>query len=494
MLFNSLSFAIFFPIVVVIYFALSKKLRQYWLLAASYWFYMSWNPKYVLLLLGSTVVTYISGRGIEAIKCSFMPENKKMRFKKLVLGLGIAINLAVLLYFKYFNFLSENYRVILNHFGHDTPFQTLDILLPVGISFFIFQAIGYTVDVYRGEIYAEKNFFKYALFVSFFPQLVAGPIERSKNLLRQLSDSPDFNYDSARSGLLIMLWGFFLKLVIADRCAVLVNTVYSNYQSYHGIQLVIASILFTFQIYCDFMGYSVIAKGAAKVLGYELIDNFNAPHFAVSIKDFWRRWHISLSTWFRDYLYFPLGGSRCSKFKKERNLLIVFAISGLWHGSNWTYVIWGLLHGIYQVIEDILLPSYLKFKDKYNINTESFSFKFLNILKTFFLVSLGLVFFRSDTVTDAVIYIKNSFDLSNIGILFNGGLYQLGLNEKNMTFLFIGLFSLLVSSLMRENKINVEEWIQNQNIIFRYMLYWGAIIMIMLSSNITGQEFIYFQF
>lgn len=369
-----------------------------------------------------------------------------------------------------------------------------DIVLPVGISFYIFQALSYTVDVYRDEIYAEKNFFRYALFVSFFPQLVAGPIERSKNLLKQMAEPKKFDYDSVREGLLLMLYGFFLKLVISDRCAVLVNQVYGDYMAYQGFQLILANVFFAIQIYCDFMGYSVIAKGAAKVLGFELMENFKQPYLATSIKDFWRRWHISLSSWLRDYLYIPLGGNRGSKWKKYRNLMITFLVSGLWHGANTTFVLWGGLHGLYQVIGELTAPVFASIYKRFHVDRETFSWKFLRVIKTFLLVDIAWVFFRADSVQSAFLILRRCTLLSNTGLLLNGGLYQLGLNERNMTILAIALLALLIVSVMRERGIQVLAWLSGQNIVFRYAVYWSGLVLILFSMDIVGQEFIYFQF
>lgn len=262
-------------------------------------------------------------------------------WKKCGLGISITSNLMILFFFKYFDFVISNINSILYTLNIEIFEPAFDVILPVGISFYIFQAIGYIIDVYRGEIRAEKNFFKYALFVSFFPQLVAGPIERSKNLLHQIDVPQKFSFERMREGLLVMLWGYFLKIVIADRIAIFVDKVYGNYMLYEGIYLSVASILFAFQIYCDFAGYSIIAIGVAKILGFQLMENFNAPYLAQSVSDFWRRWHISLSSWFRDYVYIPLGGNRRGKGKRYVNLLVVFIISGLWHGANWNFVVWG---------------------------------------------------------------------------------------------------------------------------------------------------------
>ena len=312
MLFNSISFIIYFPIVVFIYFVIPKKARYLWLLLASYFFYMCWNAKYAVLLLYSTAVTYVSGLLID--RCD-RKEGLEKR-KKLFVALSFIMNLSILFLFKYFNFVVGNINVILAECNLQVIMPGVDLLLPVGISFYIFQALSYTMDVYRKEIYVERNFLKYALFVSFFPQLVAGPIERSKNLLKQIGTYNVFSYDNFRRGLLIMLWGYFQKIVIADRIALLVDTVYNNVGSYEGSYYLLASVLFAIQIYCDFSGYSLIAAGAAKVMGFELMENFNCPYYAKSVAEFWRRWHISLTSWFRDYLYIPLGGNRKGTARK----------------------------------------------------------------------------------------------------------------------------------------------------------------------------------
>ena len=310
MLFNSVGFLVFFPIVLLVYFVIPKKVKQLWLLAASYYFYMCWNAKYAILIFTSTAITYASGLLLEKVKKMEADAVKKRRYKKTVVALSFVSNLGILCYFKYANFILFNLTKIfaLMHISLSAP--TVDVILPVGISFYTFQALSYTMDVYRDEIYAERNFFQYALFVSFFPQLVAGPIERSKNLLKQLAEPKKFDYDMAREGFLLMLWGFFLKLVVADRIAVFVDTVYGDYTTYGGYYLIVATVLFAVQIYCDFSGYSTIAMGAAMFLGIRLMENFNAPYLSRSVGEFWRNWHISLTSWFKDYLYIPLGGSR----------------------------------------------------------------------------------------------------------------------------------------------------------------------------------------
>jgi len=341
MLFNSVEFLVFFPIAAMGYYLIPYKYRYLWLLACSYYFYSCWNPSYTLLILFSTIITWLSGITLEKIKTANLPKRKDIRYKKISIGISICLNLAVLGYFKYANFFIQNINQVFKHIHLVYQIPAVDVLLPVGISFYTFQALGYTIDVYRGDIHAERNLFRYALFVSFFPQLVAGPIERSKELLGQLKEKHNFSFERIRSGFMLMLWGYFLKLVIADRIAIFVDAVYGDYIKYSGWYLIIASILFALQIYCDFSGYSVIAMGAAEMMGFRLTDNFNAPYFSRSVAEFWRRWHISLSSWFRDYIYIPLGGSRKGSRRKYVNLMIVFLVSGLWHGAQWGFVVWG---------------------------------------------------------------------------------------------------------------------------------------------------------
>lgn len=341
MLFNSVDFLLFLPVTILIYYILPGKVRYIWLLLASYYFYMNWNPQYAILILLSTLITYGCGLFLDGINSSNKGDKEKQRLRKACLAASFIINLGVLIYFKYMNFLIDNINRISLKLGLNINMCGLDILLPVGISFYTFQALGYTVDVYRGEVAAEKNVLRYALFVSFFPQLVAGPIERTANLMGQLKEKHKLTYDNFRVGIWWMLWGYFMKLVVADRVAIIVDTIYENPQDYTGIYIVFATILFGIQIYCDFNGYTMIARGSAKIMGVNLMQNFDAPYLSQTVAEFWRRWHISLSSWFKDYLYIPLGGNRKGKIRKYINLLIVFLVSGLWHGAAWGYVIWG---------------------------------------------------------------------------------------------------------------------------------------------------------
>lgn len=341
LLFNSLQFLFFFPIVVLIYFAIPRKARYVWLLVASYYFYMCWNAKYVLLIAFSTIITYISGLLIERVKGCKGNEVRIVCWKKIFVAFSFISNVSMLFFFKYFDFAFDNISAIFLHVGIELNKPEFDVLLPVGISFYIFQSLSYTMDVYRDEVYAERNILKYALFLSFFPQLVAGPIERSKNLLKQINNPTDFQVEGVRHGLLTMAYGLVLKMVIADRIAAIIDPILSHYDYYNGMMILACIVLFAVQIYCDFHGYTQIAIGSAEILGFRLQENFNAPYLASNIKDFWRRWHISLTSWFTDYLYIPLGGNRKGRLRKHVNTLIVFLCSGLWHGADWGYIIWG---------------------------------------------------------------------------------------------------------------------------------------------------------
>lgn len=341
MLFNSLHFLVFFPIVVLFYFLLPRKVRYIWLLIASYYFYMCWNAKYILLIICSTIITYISGLLIEHVKGCKWNEVKILRWKKIFVAFSFVSNMSILFFFKYFDFVFDNINAIFLHVGIELNKPQFDILLPVGISFYIFQSLSYTMDVYRDEVYAEKNILRYALFLSFFPQLVAGPIERSKNLLKQINVPTDFHVEGVKHGLLTMAYGLVLKMVIADRIGTIIDPILSHYDYYNGMMTLACIVLFAFQIYCDFHGYTQIAIGSAEILGFHLQENFNAPYLASNIKDFWRRWHITLTSWFTDYLYIPLGGNRKGRLRKYINTLIVFLCSGLWHGADWGYIIWG---------------------------------------------------------------------------------------------------------------------------------------------------------
>ena len=499
MLFNSIEFLIFFPIVVLVYYVIPKKIKHLWLLAASYYFYMCWNAKYALLILSSTVITYVSGLLIQKVKVSSYEMAKQTLLKKWIVASSFVINLGILFYFKYINFalsiLTSAFSKI--HIQLMPP-PNFDIILPVGISFYTFQALSYTMDVYRDEIYAEKNFFKYALFVSFFPQLVAGPIERSKNLLKQLALPQKFCFEDAREGLLLMLWGFFLKIVLADSIAIFVDAVYGDFSTYSGTYLVVATMLFAIQIYCDFAGYSTIAMGAAKVLGIKLMENFDAPYLSTSVSEFWRRWHISLTSWFKDYLYIPLGGNRKGKIRKYINKMIVFLFSGLWHGAAFSFVAWGGLNGLYQVIAEILQPIRDRLVSVLHLDRESLGHKLMHVVGTFILVDFSWIFFRAASFREALEIIKSVITVKNPWILFDGSLYECGLDEKNFRLMLLGIVILILADFCKKKGIRIREVIVRQDYWFRW-IYFAFVISAILTFGIWGPDyneanFIYFQF
>ena len=387
MLFNSVHFLLFFPVVCALFFCWrSVGSRNVFLLLASYYFYMNWQSVYALLLLTSTLITYF------AALLMAKSELQSVR-RRLWLTLSIVLNLSILFLFKYYQFVADNVTALFCHWGIDLGMPEFPWLLPVGISFYTFQALGYSIDVYRGHISAERNLITYALFISFFPQLVAGPIERSSHLLPQFKKWHSFSYDDAMTGQRWMLWGYFLKLALADRCGIYVDAIYNNLEYHNGTSYLIASLLFPFQIYGDFAGYSLTAIGAARVMGFRLMENFRRPYFAATVSEFWRRWHISLSSWFKDYVYIPLGGNRVSRPRGYFNVMMTMMISGIWHGANWTFIVWGTLHGLMQCIEKMLGLGRAFFKGMRRL---------VHVFITFFWVSAAWVFFRADSVNDAM--------------------------------------------------------------------------------------------
>lgn len=497
MLFNSIDFLFFFPLVVCVFFLIPRRLRCIWLLVSSYYFYMSWNPKYSLLIALSTVITYLSGLLIN--KCS------RNIYKKFVVAGSLISNLLILGIFKYANFAIYTLSAVLQRIGLEPIDKRLDLLLPVGISFYTFQALSYTLDVYRGSVKAEKNFVRYALFVSFFPQLVAGPIERSGRLLRQIQDIDKrklWNFQRVRDGVLLMFWGLFQKLVIADRASLLVNEVYDNYQYYGFVEISIATFLFAFQIYCDFAGYTNIARGASNVMGFELMQNFRQPYFAINIKDFWRRWHISLTSWFTDYLYIPLGGNRKGDIRKYINIFIVFIVSGLWHGASWNYIAWGFIHALYQVSGDIknkLLGKAEPIKNSSNslrINGNKdtlFGKKLVNIIITFIFVDIAWVFFAASSLGHALDMFAQMFSTFQ-----TTSIYEIGLERYNWIMFWFGLGVLTIVDVCHEMGKSVFAMVNKQRLYFRWILYlgliWSVIMFGIYGSKYDTSQFIYFQF
>lgn len=488
MLFNSLEFICFFPLVSIIYFAVPHKYRWIILLAASYFFYMGWNPSYALLLLMTTSVTWLAG---------VLIEKTNERKRKWPLIGCLAINLGVLFVFKYYDFFCDNVSSLLKIIGIDRSFRKSSLILPVGISFFTFQAIGYAIDVYRGDIPAQKHFGKYALFVSFFPQLVAGPIERSRNLLPQFDEEHTFDYDRATSGLRLMAWGYFKKIVIADSVCVYVNNVYNNLAEYKGFPLLFATVLFSIQIFCDFSGYSDIARGCARIMGFRLMRNFDHPYFSVSVKEFWKRWHISLSTWLRDYIYIPLGGNRNGERRKELNLLITFLISGLWHGANWTFVAWGGIHAVMQIIESRLMLSRGNQLPDGEKNARCFgrcARPIVSTVLTFCAVSFAWIFFRANSMHDALYVIRNMFVFKTMSFssLYTDLKMMFG-NRAEVYRLLLTLPVFAVASFA-DRMWSLEKIIKRIRPSFRITVYVMIVVYILLAARAEMQDFIYFQF
>lgn len=482
MLFNSLSFLVFFPVVTGLYFLLPHKYRWLLLLLASCYFYMAFVPVYILILGFTIIVDYFAGIYIEKL-------SGKQR--KWALIASLFANIGVLAVFKYWNFLNENLSLLLKNFGTHNPVPFLEILLPIGLSFHTFQAMSYTIEVYRGKQKAERHFGIYALYVMFYPQLVAGPIERPQNVLHQFHEKHSFDYQRVVEGLRLMLWGLFKKIVIADRLAVYVNEVYRHPDQYHGITVWAATYCFAFQIYCDFSGYSDIAIGSARVMGFSLMQNFNLPYFATSVREFWSRWHISLSTWFRDYLYIPLGGNRRGELRWLINLLIVFLVSGLWHGAKWTFVVWGALHGTY-LIGEILIGK-IGFVKKIR---PALWVRALRWFITFHLVVFAWIFFRADSMHDALELIRNltQIDLTHAGINIHLG-YGDPLFDKIEILLCGFMIILLLAMNMVERKGEIELAVKRLRSPVRWLIYYCMVMMIIFLGNYSGKsDFIYFQF
>ncbi|TSE06281.1 MULTISPECIES: MBOAT family O-acyltransferase [Aquimarina] len=486
MLFNSLDFAIFFPIVIITYWTLSSnlKVRNLFLLFSSYFFYAWWDWRFLGLIVFSSLIDYILGLAISKTKLE--------KQKKILVSTSIFVNLGFLFFFKYFNFFVISFVDAFKLFGTNLEVSTLHIVLPVGISFYTFQTLSYTIDIYRDKIKPTKNVINFFAFVSFFPQLVAGPIERASNLLPQFSEKHYFDYSKFKSGLLLICWGLIKKMIIADRAAIVVNEVYNNVENYNSLYYVYATILFAFQIYCDFSAYSDIAIGISRTMGFDLMKNFKTPYFSKSLTEFWRRWHISLSTWFRDYVYIPLGGSKKGNKRMYFNLFLVFLISGIWHGAAWTFVSWGIIHGVIIVLEKLSSNFRKIFFLKLGLGVMNFANKLFFVFVTFFIVCVSWVFFRANSFNDALLIFKKaliikeySFDFKNSEIDF-----------FNIKTTFICIFILVIIEFIHNRK-NLYKVLQKQGFVFR----WGTYILAVLAILIFGvygeyddSQFIYFQF
>ena len=465
MLFNSINYFIFLFMTIIIYFIAPEKYRKYILLLASYFFYAYSDFKNIVILILVTLISFISGLLLEKYK------NKSTQKK--IIFIAIFLIVGILIYFKYLKFVYENINYLLN-----TNFSIENIVVPLGISFFTLQAISYPIDVYRKDVNVEKNIVTFALFVSFFPQILSGPIGKSKNMLPQFNNKCIAKKENIKIGVYIILFGLFQKMIIADLLAIGVNNVYSNLADYKGIALIIVAFMYSFQIYFDFNSYTKMAYGSGKIFGYELINNFKSPYFSHSIKEFWSKWHISLSTWFRDYIYFPLGGSRISKNRTYLNILIVFLISGLWHGAAYTFIIWGILHALFQI-----------FERQFNLHFKS---NFFNIIKTFILVTFAWIFFRANTLGDAFYFIKNMFFVDFVNI--KGQILSIGLDKIDILVLIISVALVLTLEVINIKK-DICSWFIKTSPNFQAMIIMTTIFLIIIfgvyGPGFDNSQFIY---
>jgi alginate O-acetylation protein len=483
MLFNSLDFAIFLPIFFILYWYVTNRnlqLQNFLIVVASYIFYGWWDWRFLFLIFFSSITDYIIG------KCLQITEKEK--YRKTLLWISIVTNIGFLGFFKYYNFFVDSFVTAFSFFGKSISVNSLDIILPVGISFYTFQTLSYTIDVYKKKLEPAKDIISFLAFVSFFPQLVAGPIERATNLLPQFYKKRVFEYDKAVDGMRQMLWGLFKKVVIADNCAEYANAIFNNYTDFSGSTLVLGAIFFTFQIYCDFSGYSDMAIGMSRLFGFDLMKNFAFPYFSRDIAEFWRRWHISLSTWFRDYLYIPLGGSKGSLLKIVRNTFIIFLVSGFWHGANWTFIIWGFLNALY------FLPLLLVKRNRRNLDIVAQNRvlptikELLSMLTTFFLTVFAWIFFRAESVSQAFSYINRIFtkELLKLPIIIGSG-------KKELLVILLTMIFVIIEWIGRRNEYAIEKLFISNKRWIRWGFYYIILLVIFLMAG-KEQEFIYFQF
>lgn len=532
MAFVSGTFIVFLLITCFIYFIVPKKYQWIVLLIASYIFYVFSGLKLLFFLLLTTAVTFITGRQLGAVnkktsdyleinKKNITREDKKefknqqTKTKRRILLIAILVNFGILIFLKYFNFLAGNVNSVLSIFTNNTKIPVLNLLLPLGISFYTLQSVGYVVDVYRGKYKPDNNIARFALFMSFFPQIVQGPIARYDQLAHQLFEEHNFKYDRVAQGAQLILWGFIKKLVIADRLAIIVDPIFNNYQNYGGILLFIAAAGYGFQVYADFSGGMDIARGAAQILGIDLVLNFERPYFARSISEFWRRWHITLGSWMKDYVFYPLSLSKqFSKLGKATrkilgnyigkklptflSMFIVFVLVGVWHGSSWKYVGYGIWNAVIIVSSILLEPFYIYLAQKCHINTECFSWRFFQMIRTFFLGSLGRYFSRGLSFMVAIDMMKRTFTEFNPWVLFDGTLLNLGLDIYNILIIIFMIIFMLFVGILQEKGIHIRQTLSCQNLYFRWMVYVGAIVLLLVigiyGPGYSATEFIYQQF
>ncbi len=530
--FVSINFLLFIMGIICIYFIMPKRYQWIVLLAASYTFFFLTSTYLIVFLMANTAVAFCAGLILEKINkgtTAYLAEHKaeltreqrvgykkiQTKKKKRIVAVSVVINLGILVILKYSGFLGMNINGILGHFGMHVDIPSLNYLLPIGISFYTLQSIGYIIDIYRSKYDADRNICKFALFMSFFPQIIQGPIARHDQLAHQLYEGHSFNYARMTQGAQLILWGFMKKLLVADRIAIMVNEIFDNYTEYHGILLFLAGVTYGLQVYCDFSGGMDIARGVSQIFGIELELNFERPYFAKSVSEFWRRWHITLGSWMRDYIFYPLSLSKQfgSLSKKTRKILgnyigkklptflsmfIVFLFVGVWHGSSWKYVAYGLWNGIIIVSSILLEPYYEKLAKKLGIKTDCFSWSFFQMLRTFFLCSLGRLFSRAGSATIAAKMFIGSFKDFNPWVLFDGTIFSLGLDLSDFVIIAIMLIVLVVVGVMQEKGMHIRETIAQQNLYFRWMIFLGAIAFLVIygvyGPGYSATEFIYKQF
>lgn len=467
----SVKFIICFLIATIVYYIIPSKHRYIWLCLISYAFYYTIDYRFIPVLVFVTLTTFLGGIFIE----------KNPTKGKAILSTIITINILLLCGFKYGGFFIHR-----------------SIILPIGISFYMLQSLSYIIDVYKGKVESEHNILRYATYVAFFPTVTSGPIERASSLLKQYAKPAKLSYNNIREGFYLVVWGFFLKLVISDRIAIYVNTAYSDINTYTGFYLVVAALLYSIQIYTDFYGYSVLAKGYAKILGIDIMNNFESPYMSKNTAEFWNRWHISLSSWLKDYIYIPLGGNRRGRIRQYVNILIVFLISGMWHGATATFIVWGLLHGLYQVIGKVTVRVREKLNNILLFNSDSFSHRVMQGVITYGLVSIAWVLFRAESFAQAAKILKGMIVTNNIWIFFDDTIYNCGLNQKNMMVLIFAMIILVIADILNFKKICIRQAIMKQEWWFRYALLIGAILFIIVFGiwgiGYTNSGFIYLQF
>lgn len=483
MTFFSIPFLLFWIGAFLVNSLLPGKMRPYWLLLVSYAFYASWSVSYLLVLLLVTVLTYAYGR--------LIPRYKGMAF------VGIPLILLILVLFKFWNFWAQALAVLFRISSLEEG-GIMTLIAPVGLSFYALEAIGYMADIYRGKVMPEKNFFHFALFLSFFPKILSGPIERSYNLLMQIKIPASFRYEKVRHGFLYAAWGFFLKLLIADPLCRIVDAAFSSYADQTGAALLIALILYSFQLYTDFAGYSALAVGIGETLGFDLLPNFQQPYFAATIRDFWSRWHMSLSAWLKDYVYIPLGGNRRGKFLQYINLLLTFLVSGLWHGIGVTFLVWGALHGLYQIVGRLTYPLRKGISKLLRLRPQSFSYRLSRQFWVFVYVTAAWLFFRAPSLTDALSILRQIFTDFQLLPTLSGHLYLMDTSVSSFIYLLLGLLLVLVIDILHENNVGITSWLGHQNRLFRWLVYmlFGLILIFGLIYNfgMPASTFIYTRF